>query len=67
MTVRLRPCETLADGRGPWWAARLEELSQRELALLAYVTSGHVPHEVRFNLALVEAERARLLVDATAD
>jgi hypothetical protein len=51
----------------PWWALRLEELSDRELGLLSYVTDGHVPHEVRFNLEQLEAERAPLLAAAHGD
>jgi len=39
---------------------RLQELSERELQLLAYATGGHVPIEVRFNLEQLRAERARL-------
>ena len=39
---------------------RLQELSERELRLLAHVTGGHVPFEVRFNLEQLETERSRL-------
>jgi hypothetical protein len=44
----------------PGWAVRLQELSERELQLLAYATGEHVPIEVRFNLEQLRAERAQL-------
>jgi hypothetical protein len=51
------------DPPAPWWAARLQELSERELRLLAVATAEHVPAEVRFNLEQLEHERERLLAE----
>jgi hypothetical protein len=42
---------------------RLEELSERELRLLAYGVGDRLPHEVRVNVEQLRAERARLLAD----
>jgi hypothetical protein len=42
----------------------LDELTERELRLLSYVTGGHVPFEVHVNLEQLDAERAELLVHA---
>jgi len=56
----LSPVPPSAEDRAPWWAARLQELSERELQLLAYATGDHVPIEVRFNLEQVRAERSQL-------
>lgn len=52
-----------AETRPPWWAVRLQELSEpeRELRLLAYATAEHVPIEVRFNLGQLERERLALV------
>ncbi len=47
----------------PWWAIRLQELSEQELRLLAYATGEHVPSEVRFNLEQLERERLALLAE----
>jgi hypothetical protein len=47
----------------PWWAVRLQELSERELRLFAFATGGHVPSEVRFNLEQLERERFALLAE----
>ena len=47
----------------PWWAVRLQELSEHELRLLAYATGEHVPSEVRFNLEQLERERLALLAE----
>jgi hypothetical protein len=47
----------------PWWAVRLQELSERELRLLGYATGGHVPIEVRFNLEQLERERREILAE----
>jgi len=65
MSVRLRLCEDpVRGGPLPWWAVRLEELTERELLLLSYITGGHVPFEVHVNLGQLHAERAELLAHA---
>jgi hypothetical protein len=65
MTGRLRLSDDPARGGPlPWWAVRLDELTERELRLLSYVTGGHVPFEVHVNLEQLDAERAELLVHA---
>ena len=60
MRAPLKPIPAAASDGAPWWAVRLQELSERELQLLAYATGGHVPIEVRFNLEQLRAERERL-------
>ena len=52
-----------ADTAPPSWAVRLQELSERELRLLAYATGEHVPIEVRFNVEQLERERRALLAE----
>jgi hypothetical protein len=42
---------------------RLQELTERELRLLAYATGEHVPIEVRFNLEHLDLERRALLAE----
>ena len=64
MTGPLRLVSAPAQDPAPWWAVRLQELSERELRLLAHVTCGHVPFEVRFNLEQLETERLRLRAQA---
>jgi hypothetical protein len=64
MRARLRLVEDPGDGGAlPWWAVRLEELSERELRLLSYGVGDRLPHEVVVNLERLCAERARLLAD----
>ena len=65
MRARLRLVdEPGEDGGLPWWAVRLEELSERELRLLCYGVGDRLPHEVVVNLERLRAERAWLLADA---
>ncbi len=45
---------------------RLQALAERELALLAHSTAGHLPVEVRVNLEALAEERRRLLADLLA-
>ena len=60
----MRLVDDPGEGGGlPWWAVRLEELSERELRLLAYGVGDRLPHEVRVNIEQLRAERARLLAD----
>jgi hypothetical protein len=61
MTGPLRLVPPPADRPTPWWAVRLQELSERELELLAHATGDHVPIEVRFNLQQLDDERRELL------
>lgn len=50
----------------PSWLERLQALADRELALLALSTGGHLPVEVVVNLEALADERRRLLADLPA-
>jgi hypothetical protein len=66
MRAPLSLVQSPSEEPAPWWALRLQELSDRELRLLAVATGGHVPMEVRFNLEQLERERSELLAEHPA-
>ncbi len=51
------------DDEPPSRLERLQALAERELALLALSTGGHLPVEVRQRLEALADERRRLLAD----
>ncbi|MGO9956419.1 MAG: hypothetical protein ACLP50_10630 [Solirubrobacteraceae bacterium] len=51
------------DDEPPSRLERLQALAERELALLALSTGGHLPVEIRLSLEALADERRRLLGD----